>query len=541
MHDVTSNPGHRQDLTATGGVEGPGRIGRVAIGDILRRSARRFPDRTALTDGEQVATYAQIDADANRFAHHLLASGLSPGEKVAAVCNNSIDFVTVIFGVHRAGLVLVPVNTMLGAEEMRFILTHAEVRLVVIDDYLYAQPERRAVLDDLGLPLIAVDIAGAAAASGLPALAAVRQGQPAGEPEVDIAAHDLAMIMYTSGTTSRPKGVMHCHLAVVMAAMSGAAEWGIQRSDGITGQLPLFHCAGHVLLVSFLLVGGKLALMRGFDPAVTAQRIARDRLTMMVGLPAMYMALLDHPARREHDLSSLRLCCYAMAPMSRPLIERCIAELCPNFTLSSGQTEMYPSTTASRPDRQLQRFGNYWGEAMLVNEAAIMDDDGNLLPRGEVGELVHRGPNVMLGYYKDPEATAAVRRFGWHHTGDLALIDEQGEVLFVDRKKDMIKSGGENVASVRIEETLLAHPAVLNAAVVGLPHPQWHEAVSAFVRLKPGAAATAEDLAAHCRVTLGGFQVPKLIKIVDDLPMTATGKLRKVELRQQYHSWFAPA
>jgi long-chain acyl-CoA synthetase len=168
-----------------------------------------------------------------------------------------------------------------------------------------------------------------------------------------------------------------------------------------------------------------------------------------------------------------------------------------------------------------------------------MDDNGRLLPRGEIGELVHRGPNVMLGYYKDPKATEESRRFGWHHTGDLALIDAHGELLFLDRKKDMIKSGGENVASVKIEETLLAHPAVLNAAVVGLPHPEWGEAVSAFVTLKPGAAAEPEAIVAHCRKTLGGFQVPKIVTILDAMPMTATGKLRKVELRQAYSDFFA--
>jgi long-chain acyl-CoA synthetase len=535
MGDLAS----QTDLTATGGVEGPGRIGRVAIGDILRRSARRFPDRIAVTDADKIATYAELDADANRLANYLLAQGLSPGSKVSTICNNSIDLVKTIFAIHRAGLVFVPINTMLGAEEMRYIMTHAEVRFALIDDNLYGQASRRAVLKDLGLPLVVIDLAGGASATGLPTFAAACQGQSAAEPDVEVGDRDLAMIMYTSGTTSRPKGVMHCHLAVVMAAMSGAAEWGLQRTDGITGQLPLFHCAGHVLLLNFLLVGAKISLMRGFDPAVTAERIARDELTMMVGLPAMYMALLDHPARKMHDLSRLRLCVYAMAPMSRPLLERCIAELCPNFTLSSGQTEMYPSTTAARPDRQLLRFGNYWGEAMLVNEAAIMDEEGNILPRGEIGELVHRGPNVMLGYYKDPEATAAARGFGWHHTGDLALIDEHGEVLFIDRKKDMIKSGGENIASVKIEETLLGHPSVLNAAVVGLPHPQWSEAVCAFVKLRPGATVDEAGLSEYCRKTLGGFQLPKLIKILDEMPMTATGKLRKVALRQQYQGYFA--
>jgi long-chain acyl-CoA synthetase len=269
------------------------------------------------------------------------------------------------------------------------------------------------------------------------------------------------------------------------------------------------------------------------------EAIQRDKLSIFIGLPLMYQAILDHPRRKEFDLSTLRTCIYTMAPMPRPLLERCIAELCPNFMQPSGQTEMYPATTMSQPDRQLKRFGNYWGESMIVNETAIMDDDGNLLPRNQVGEIVHRGPNVMLGYYKDPKATEDARKFGWHHTGDLGLIDDHGEVLFLDRKKDMIKSGGENVASVKIEETLLAHPAVLAAAVVGLPHPQWGEAVSAFVKLKPGASADEGAIIEHCRQHLGGFQVPKFIKLLDEMPMTATGKLRKVELRQQFSEHFA--
>lgn len=526
------------DLTATGGVTGPGRIGRISIGDILHRSARRFPDRAALTDGDRLATYSEVEADANRLANYLLAQGLKPGDKISTICNNSIDLVKAIFAIHRAGLVFVPINTMLGNEDMRFILTHAEVRFALIDDNLYAQRERRTMLAALGISLLAVDLAGGAGAAGLPTVASACAGQSAAEPDIGFDDRDLAMIIYTSGTTSRPKGAMHCHLAIVMAAMSNAVEWSLQRQDGITGQLPLFHCAGHVVMLSFLVVGGKVALMRGFDPAVTAARIARDELTMMVGLPAMYMALLDHPERKAHDLSRLRLCIYAMAPMSRPLLERCVAELCPNFTLSSGQTEMYPSTSASRPERQLLRFGNYWGEATMVNEAAIMDDEGNLLPRGEIGELVHRGPNVMLGYYKDPDATSAARKFGWHHTGDLALIDAHGEILFIDRKKDMIKSGGENISSVKIEETLLAHPTVQNAAVVGLPHPQWSEAVCAFIKLQPGASGDEVALLEHCKKLLGGFQIPKLIKILEDMPMTATGKLRKAELRHKFRDHF---
>jgi long-chain acyl-CoA synthetase len=526
-------------LAATGGVPGPGRIGRVVIGDILKRAAQRFPDRVAVTDGERRVSFAEIERDANRFANYLVSRGLKPGEKISTICNNSVEFVKALFGIHRAGLVWVPINTMLPPDDMDFILDHAEVNFALIDDNLYAQPDRRAALLKRGIDLIAVDLTGKAAAAGLQNFNELLKGQPESEPDIAFDDRDLAMIIYTSGTTSRPKGAMHCHLAVVMAVMSNCIELKLDRNDGVTGQFPLFHCAGHVLLLSYLAVGGRMALMRGFDPVVCMEAIVRDKLTVFVGLSLMYQAILDHPRRNECDLSGLRVCIYTMAPMGRPLLERGIAELCPNFVLTSGQTEMYPATTMSQPDRQLKRFGNYWGESLIVNETAIMDDDGNLLPRGVAGELVHRGPNVMLGYYKDPKATEEARKFGWHHTGDLALIDEHGEVLFLDRKKDMIKSGGENVASVKIEETLLAHPAVQNAAVVGLPHPQWGEAVAAFVKLKPGAAADEASLGEHCRKFLGGFQVPKLVKIVDEMPMTATGKLRKVELRQRYSGYFA--
>ena len=526
------------NLAATGGVSGPGRIGRVAIGDLLKRAAARFPDRIAVTDGKRGVTFSELERDANRFANYLVARGLTPGAKISTICNNSVELVKALFGIHRAGLVWVPINTMLGPADMDYILDHAEVRFALIDDNLHAQADRRAALQQRGMDLVAVDLTGTAKAAGLEAFNDLLRGHSEIEPDIDIDDRDLAMIIYTSGTTSRPKGAMHCHLAVVMAVMSNAIEMHLDRNDGITGQFPLFHCAGHVLLLSYLSVGGRMALMRGFDPVVCMEAIVRDKLTVFVGLSLMYQAILDHPRRRDYDLSGLRACIYTMAPMSRPLLERAMADLCPNFVLSSGQTEMYPATTMAQPDRQLQRFGNYWGESLIVNETAIMDDDGRLLPRGRIGELVHRGPNVMMGYYKDPKATEEARKFGWHHTGDLALIDEHGEVLFLDRKKDMIKSGGENVASVKIEEMLLAHPAVQNAAVVGLPHPQWGEAVSAFVKLKPGTEASEAAIIEHCRQHLGGFQVPKFLRILDDMPMTATGKLRKVELRQAFAEHF---
>ena len=231
---------------------------------------------------------------------------MKPGEKISTICNNSVEFVKALFGIHRAGLVWVPVNTMLGPTDMDYILDHAEVRFALIDDNLHAQADRRAALEKRGIDLIAVDLTGKAAAAGLENFNDLLKGQSEIEPDIDIDDRDLAMIIYTSGTTSRPKGAMHCHLAVVMAVMSNAIEMHLDRDDGVTGQFPLFHCAGHVLLLSYLSVGGRMALMRGFDPVVCMEAIVRDRLTVFVGLSLMYQAILDHPRRREYDLSGLK-------------------------------------------------------------------------------------------------------------------------------------------------------------------------------------------------------------------------------------------
>jgi len=262
------------------------------------------------------------------------------------------------------------------------------------------------------------------------------------------------------------------------------------------------------------------------------EAIDRDKLTVFIGLPLMYQAILDHPRRKEFDLSSLRTCMYTMAPMPRPLLERCIAELCPNFVQPSGQTEMYPATTMSQPDRQLQRFGNYWGESMVVNETAIMDDNGNLLPPGEVGELVHRGPNVMMGYYKDPKATEEARKFGWHHTGDLALIDEHGEVLFLDRKKDMINRGGYKISSTQVEEVLHLHPSVVECAVVGRPDDVLGERLQAFIWSNDTELGETA-LRRLCVEHLPDYKVPEFFSFTDaPLPRNANGKILKRVLRE---------
>ncbi len=501
---------------------------RIALGDTLHRSARKFGERTALVEGGKRTSYAQLDAASNQFAHHLLKSGLQPGDHVAMICNNSAQFLIAAYGILKAGMVWVPVNTMLAPADIGYILAHAEAKLVIIDDQLYANPAFRATIDEMGLPHRLCD-----------ALAQETRDMPASLPEVFIDERALALIMYTSGTTGHPKGAMHSHLSVHSALTSNVGNMSIVPDDVFSGVLPLFHCAQFAVAGSALLAGASMVIQRGFDPSALLAALARERVTVMFGLPLMFGALLQHPARAQSDLSGLRLCMYAMAPMAKPLLERLIAELCPNFALGSGQTEIFPMTTYFAPEEQLRRFGNYWGKPCSVNELAIMDADGTLLGREQIGEIVHRGPNVMLGYFKDPEATALVRRFGWHHTGDLGMLDADGQLLFKDRLKDMIKTGGENVVSAKVEEVLLRHPAVATAAVVGVPHPQWGEGLCAFVVLKPGALCDAAALQAHCREHLAAFEVPKHVGLLEKMPTTSTGKIQKHLLRSANQRLFA--
>jgi len=497
------------------------------LGNLISRSARRNGAAPALLEGGKRMSYAQLDQDSNRFAHYLLSSGLQPGDKVAMMSPNSMEFVVAAFGILKAGMVWVPINAMLSPSEVAYIVQHAEARLMVVDAQLAAHPAWSAALPALGLPLLRC---ATGAESGDGTLAQAIAGQPGSAAELAFDENALALIMYTSGTTGNPKGAMHSHRSVLAAVMSNAVTVSIVQQDVLSAILPLFHCAQFSMAAAGLACGAAISISRGFDPAAVLATLARDRVTLVAALPAMYGAMLMHPSRTGHDLSALRLAIYAMAPMAPELLRRLMQEFCPHFALGSGQTEMFPMTVYFPPDQQ-HRTGNCWGQATPVNDTAIMDADGRLLGKGEIGEIVHRGPNAMLGYFKDPAATVATRRFGWHHTGDLGLWDEDGFLHFKGRLKDMIKTGGENVPAIRVEEALLGHPAVAVAAVVGLPHQEWIEAVTAFVCLKPGQAADADSLREHCRGTLAGFEIPKHIAIVDALPMTSTGKIQKHVLR----------
>ncbi len=514
-------------------------INRIAVGDIIRRAASRYPGKVAVVDGTKRITYRELDHACNQFANYLLSRDLQPGERVACVCQNSLEYLVVMYGIAKAGLVWVPVNPLLAPSDIEYILQHSEASLLVADDLVYAKLAAIPTVAELP-DIVTVPLGQTGAAGHAITLAEALENQPAAEPAVDIHQDDLALIMYTSGTTSRPKGVMQTHLSVYIATLSSIIEVELSKEDVATTMMPLFHCAQHCMTASILHVGATAVVLRGFDPVTFAETVEREKITWMFALPVMYRAMLNHPEVANKDLSSLRYCMYAMTPMDEDTLRRAIDRFEARFALGTGQTEMYPGTMFFKPEEQLRRFGSYWGVSAVAVDTAIMDDEGNLLEHGQIGEIVHRGPTVMKGYWKNAEATAEAQKFGWHHTGDLGVFDQDGQLLFVDRKKDMIKTGGENVPSIKIESILLKQQCIANAAVVGLPHERWGEAITAFVTVQPGKEVDAEEILEHCRRELAGFEVPKAVIFLQQFPLTATGKIQKNLLREQYAGHYAP-
>ena len=515
-------------------------IERVCVGDIATRAAAMFGDRAAIIDGARSLSFRDLDAQANRFGSALLGAGLARGAVVAVMARNCAEMLTAYLGCAKAGLICAPVNLGLNPSEIAFCLADAEARVLVAQSSLAALVRPLPAL----LPGLARIWWIGAPPDDVPRsagdfMALLDAGAP---EEVAVVVHDRdpVQILYTSGTTAQPKGVVTSHLAVTLTALTAALLHRLDHASSMLTVMPLFHCAQlNAMALPTLLTGATQVLLPGFDAAAVPALIARHRITHIFLLPMMYGALLQEPGTRAHDLSSVRRAVYAMAPMPQARLEA-VHALFPgaDVVLGSGQTEFTPPTTFQRVEDQWAKAAS-WGSATVLTRTAVMDDDGRLLPPGTIGELVYRGPQVMNGYLNQPEATAAAFRDGWFHSGDVAWIDEDGVVWFTDRKKDMIKTGGENVASVEVERCLMEHPAVAEAVAVGIAHERWGEAVVAAVIARPGAEPDEAALVAHCRARIAGFKVPKAVLVVEDFPRTATGKIQKHLLRERLRDTFA--
>jgi fatty-acyl-CoA synthase len=505
-----------------------------SIGDLLHRTARRYPDKLAVVAGDHRVTYREFDVAVNRAAHALQARGVGKGDRLALLSHNSWQFAVLAFATARLGVVLVPVNFMLGPHEIAYILEHSGAVGMVAEDALAPAAEKAlAIAGVTGGVRGWIALSGAAPSEGWEDVDSWWTDGPDTAPEVPVGDDDPLRLMYTSGTESRPKGVMLSSRSLIAQYVSCVIDGGMEADDVELHSLPMYHCAQLDCFFSVdVYLGATSILLPGPDPTLLLATIAREQVTKLFCPPTVWISLLRHPDFDTTDLSSLRKGYYGASAMPVEVLRELQRRL-PDvqFWNFYGQTEMAPLATILRPHEQLPRAGSA-GRASLNVETMLVDDDGNPVPPGTVGEIVHRSPHAALGYYNDEEKTAEAFAGGWFHSGDLGVMTEDGYLSVVDRKKDMIKTGGENVASREIEEAIYALDGVAEVAVFGISHPHWIEAVTAVVVPKPGASLTADDVTAHARATLAGYKRPKYVVLADALPKNPSGKILKRELRE---------
>ncbi len=504
------------------------------LGETMDRCALRYGPDVAVIHEERRLTYEEFFAGARRLGRALLALGLERGDRVAILMADRPEVLQAWFGITWAGLAAVSLNARLAAEDHQYVLEDSGAR-ALCHDATFAQ--RAAAARAPGLEhRLSVDPDGVVAGGAdLVALCAEQSGDPGDAPAVS--PDDLAAIYYTGGTTGRPKGVAHAHRTILAAFLSETLEMGLGEREVFAHVAPLTHAGGAFALPVWLR-GGTNLVLGGFDPEQLLGAIAEHGVTSTMMVPTMIYVLLDHPATAAADTSSLRTIIYGAAPMGRERLEQGIDRFGPVFCQLYGQTEAPNQLTVLTHAEHAEAVASgdtsrlsSCGRPVTIADVRIVDDAGRDVPRGEPGEIAVRGPHVMLGYWGKPEETAEAIRDGWLHTGDVAREDERGFLFIVDRKKDMVITGGFNVYPKEVEQSLFGHPAVRDACVIGVPDPKWGEAVKAYVVLD-GEASGAE-LIAWVKERKGSVIAPKLVEVVDAIPLTAVGKHDKPALRRR--------
>ena len=499
--------------------------------DYFDRGADLFPERHCLHDGTHGWTYAEVRETTHRIANGLLKAGFAAGAKAAVYSPNHAMAYAALMGIVRAGLVWAPVNARNAIEENLFILDNTDVEVLFYHSSFEGYVSRiREACPRIGT-FICIDD---------PAFESWLARFEAAAPDLPDAPDEVAILISSGGTTGRPKGVQITNRAIETLNSIFWACMPIEAPPVHLMVAPMTHAAG-VCSFPLLPYGGTNIFMGTSDPGAILAAIEKHRVTHIYMPPTLIYILLAHPDIGKYDYSSLRNLVYASAPMSVDKLVEAIEVFGPVLTQTYGQAEAAMICTFFSPrdhaealeGKKRHRLASC-GKATPLMRVEVMDDEGRLLPRGERGEIVVRGGLVMKGYYKNPQATAEVSSFGWHHTGDIGVIDEDGFVYIVDRKKDMIISGGFNVFPSEIEQVLWGHPAVQDCAVIGVPDDKWGEAVKAVVELKPGAKAEAAELVALAREKLGGVKAPKSVDFVSTLPRSPVGKVLKKDLRATY-------
>jgi acyl-CoA synthetase (AMP-forming)/AMP-acid ligase II len=503
------------------------------LGLSLERNATRVGKKTAVICEGRTYTYDELNRIVNRLAHGLLTRGVKKGDRIALMMKNSDHFVIVFYAIMKVGAIAVPINFRLTTPEVRYILGDSESSVVFFDD-IYAKTIKEAA-EELPHDILQVSI-GAEAEEGQIRWEEFVSNNDA-NPNVNVLESDDCEILYTSGTTGKPKGALFDHHRIFHVGVNVMAMMSIHPNDRMLHLAPLFHCAQlNLFMVLGTFLGCTQVIHRDFHPIETLRAIEEHKITLFFGVPTMYNFLLQVPNAKDYDLSSVKRCGYGAAPMPISLLKKSM-ELFEHdqFYNLCGLTEGGPGGICLTPDRHVDKIGS-GGLPIPNTEARVVDDEGNDVPPGVVGEFIIRGETIMKEYYKKPEETKKALRDGWLYTGDLATIDEDGFITLVDRKKDMIISGGENVYSTEVEHVLYSHPQVLEAAVIGVPHEVWGEAVAAVIVPKPGQTIDFQELQEFCRKSLAGYKIPRVFYEAEQLPRNASGKVLKYQLRKQYQT-----
>jgi len=514
----------------------------LLVDDFLRRANQIYAEKTAVVDGDLRFTYGELTARVNRLSNSLLSLGLRRGDRVCILSPNSHFFLESFYATSQIGIILVPLNYRLSGPEHKYILDHAGVRAMLVDS------EYAEVVDGIRAELDKVEFFVSASYDGN-----VREGwldwndliaeaspSPPPPPSPPVSENDVVSINYTSGTTARPKGVMLTHRNCYLNAYNMIAHLGIHHGDVELWTLPMFHCNGWGGVYALTGMGGTHVVLRTVDAKTIYTLVEREGVSFACMAPTVLRIILDYPDKSKHDLPSDVRFVLAGAPPPAAFIERLETELGWTFLQIYGLTETAPLLTVCHPDHHTG--ADNWSRRARAGvqgigvEIAVLDDDGKPVPMDgkTVGEICTRSNVVFKGYYEQADQTSAAIYDGYFHTGDLAVWDETRSIQVVDRKKDVIISGGENISSPEIEDALYQHPAILECAVIGIPHEKWGETPHAFMVLREGESLTQDEVIAFCRERMAGFKCPTSVEVVEGLPRTATGKLQKFRLRERY-------
>jgi acyl-CoA synthetase (AMP-forming)/AMP-acid ligase II len=505
---------------------------------IIHRHALLYPDKEAFVYGSQRITFSQFNARVNSLIHALRTMGVKKGDVIGILSWNCLGYVEVYGAAMKGGFIASPFNPRLREQELEYIINYSEA------NSLFVGPELMEMTNQLRphLPKVKNFISLEASIPDMIYHRDLLTSYSEAEPDVQVDEDDVASIIYTSGTTGVPRGALYTQRCFIDDSQTLVIDMDLYPGHRRVQITPLFHIAGNTHFRGSLYIGGCNVIVKFFDPAATLQIIQDERATHMDFVPTHLVAMLNVSDLNKYDISSMQLLWYGGSPMPLEVLKKGMQVFGPIFAQGYGQSESGPAIShlskedhnvLDRPEKEQKKLISA-GRPDIGVQVRIVDDKGNDVGPGEVGEIITRSKHIMVEYWHKPEETKEVLINGWIHTGDMGYYDDEGYIYIADRKKDMIISGGENVYPREVEEVLYQHPAVLEAAVIGIPDPYWVEKVHAVVEKRKGVSTTAEELIAFCKKHIAGYKVPKDIEFVDSLPKNPAGKILKKELREKY-------